>query len=162
MGLNDELAKEFKTTPQVIANIRSQHFQGKNKVEIFKIFAVKISRDIKHKSFRYADREATMVFLKTLTDEEFEKITIPPVDKWKFQGVGTILKDMVGNDYMLTNQPPTLEEFLAFHKEWRAKRITLGKNPVHENNRVKQYESEPEEIQKRLSESFVKLTQTTP
>ena len=158
MSLCETLAKKFGTSEQVINNIRSYHFGGKDKLQTTQLFASKIAKDVKKKSFRYPMREKTFLFLKNLTDEQYNEIISPPPTDSRFSAIRNILLEMIGGDIMIHSQPPTLEEFLAYHKEWRLGRIADGKNKFHEEKRIKEYQDFPEKVEEELRNAFNILT----
>lgn len=154
----ERLAIKFDVSVKVINNVRSHYFGGRNRLQTLQLFAAKIAKDSRKKSFRYPIREKTFLLLKDLTDEQYAEITAKSRYNNRFQGIRTILLEMVGKDIMIHSQPPTLEEFLQFHKQWRLDRIAAGKNKFHEEKRIKEYENSPDEVQEELKNTFNLIT----
>lgn len=158
MDLVEELAAKFNTTPDVIQRIRSTYFIYKSRIAIEKTLAFKVAKDVKHKSPSYSSREKTLIFLRNLNQADFVKVVVGPKMDNRFGGVHACLLDLVKGGWMKTNQPPTLREFLDFHKKWREIRINLGdKNKDHELAKIEQYELFQDAVEKQLKESFNKI-----
>jgi hypothetical protein len=159
MDLTGKLAKDFFTIPDVISRIRSMYFVYKSQIAVEQVLGIKVAKDVKHKSPKYLSREKTFVFLRGCSSHDFEVITMPPRLDNRFGGLYTCLLDMIKDGYMEKNQPPTIEEFLKFHKSWRLVRSVIpGKNSKHELARIEQYELLQDLVEKRLKEEFNKIT----